>query len=133
MERILVAYDGSAPAKRALDQAAELARAFGASVTIITVVPEHLGLSATVDPFDDETVHARQLEEAKAHLEGLGLTTETIMSRGDPARTIEHVAGDGYDTVVIGSRGRSATSRILLGSVSTHVATHTKGTVLIVH
>jgi nucleotide-binding universal stress UspA family protein len=52
---------------------------------------------------------------------------------GDPAATIERIANDGaYDTVVIGSRGLSALSRFLQGSVSTHVAGNAHATVVVV-
>jgi nucleotide-binding universal stress UspA family protein len=133
MEKILLAYDGGAPAKRAMEQAARLARALGASVTVISVVPSHLGLQALVDPFDDKSVHNRQLEDAKAFLDGSGIETETILVSGDPARRILSIARrDEYDTIVMGSRGRGATSRLLLGSVSANVATHARATVVIV-
>jgi nucleotide-binding universal stress UspA family protein len=133
MDRILLAYDGGAPAKRAMEQAARLARAFGASITVISVMPSHLGLRTLDDPFDDETVHSRQLEDAQAFLEGSGIDTETLLVRGDPARRLLAIARkDRYDTIVLGSRGRGATSRLLLGSVSAYVASHAKATVVIV-
>ncbi len=44
------------------------------------------------------------------------------------ARTAEE---GGYDTIVIGSRGLSTVERVLQGSVSEHVATHAKTTVVI--
>jgi nucleotide-binding universal stress UspA family protein len=133
MKKILLAYDGGSPAKRALEQATKLARAFGASITVIGVVPSHLGLRTLVDPFDDESVHGRQLEDAEAFLRGSGIETETLLVRGDPARRILAIARkDGYDTIVMGSRGRGATSRLLLGSVSAYVASHARATVVIV-
>jgi len=134
MKKVLVAYDGSAPAHRALELAADLAKGLGATLTLISVVPQELGLSVTVDPFDDAGVHQKQLEDATAYIESRGLRAETLEPRGDPAKVIERVArADGYDTVVIGSRGLGGAARLLLGSVSSHVANHAKGTVVIVH
>ncbi len=50
----------------------------------------------------------------------------------DPARAIERTAQEGgYDTIVIGNRGLSTVERVLHGSVSEHVATHAKTTVVI--
>jgi nucleotide-binding universal stress UspA family protein len=134
MKKILVAYDGSAPARRALETAAALAAAEEATVTVISVVPEALGLAVLTDPSDDAAVHRDQLADAVAFLEKRRIQAETLQPAGDPARAIESVARTGgFDTVVLGSRGRGAVSRALLGSVSSHVATHVKGTVVIVH
>jgi nucleotide-binding universal stress UspA family protein len=40
-------------------------------------------------------------------------------------------AEGGYDTVVLGSRGLGAVSRVLQGSVSEHVASHAETTVIV--
>jgi nucleotide-binding universal stress UspA family protein len=134
MKKVLVAYDGSAPAHRALEMAADLASRKKASVTVISVVPQPLGLSVLVDPFDDASVHRKHLDDAMAFLESRGLRAESVQPTGDPARAIEAVARKGdYDTIILGSRGQGPVSRALLGSVSSHVATHARGTVIIVH
>lgn len=131
MKRILVAYDGGAPARRALDTAIELAKKFDALITIVSVVPFHPGRSP-IDPWDDQTVHAKELQEAKQVLAAHGIAAELLELSGDPAKTIERIAEDGgFDTVVVGSRGLGAVSRFLQGSVSEHVATHTDATVVI--
>ena len=61
MKRILVAYDGGAPARRALDTAIELAKKFDALITVVSVVPFHPGRSP-IDPWDDQSVHAKELQ-----------------------------------------------------------------------
>jgi nucleotide-binding universal stress UspA family protein len=134
VKRVLVAFDGSAPARRALETAAELVARENASLTVISVVPQTLGLPLLTDPFDDEVVHDKQLADAVALLEKRGVKAETLQPKGDPARAIAAVARKGrYDTVVLGSRGRGRVTRALLGSVSSHVASNVKGTVIIVH
>ncbi|MEW5992500.1 MAG: universal stress protein [Chloroflexota bacterium] len=131
MNKILVAYDGGDPARRALETAAELARLTGASLAVVSVVPTHPG-RFPVDPWDDTSVHAQELLEARRVLREKGIEAELIEPTGDPAPTIERVAEEGaYDTVVIGSRGLNAMGRILQGSVSEHVATHAKATVIV--
>jgi nucleotide-binding universal stress UspA family protein len=131
MKRILVAYDGSAPARRALDTTIELAKATGASVTVVSVVPVHPG-RVPIDPWDDPVVHAQELREAKEVLAEHGVEAEYLMPHGDPAREIEMLAEQGgFDTIVIGSRGLGVVSRFLQGSVSEHVATHADATVVI--
>lgn len=132
MKRILLAYDGGEPAKRALETAVELAKKFDATISVISVVPFHPGRSP-VDPWDDETVHYRELEEARSLLALQGIEAEMLERTGDPARTIERIAEyGGFDTVVIGTRGLGALSRFLQGSVSEHVATHAESTVVVV-
>jgi nucleotide-binding universal stress UspA family protein len=131
MKKILVAYDGGEPAKRALDMAVELARKFGASVAVVSVTPVHPGRSP-IDPWDDRPVHLKELKEAQQMLRDKGIEAEMMAPSGDPAITIEHIAAEGgFDTVVIGSRGLGALSRALQGSTSEHVATHSPTTVIV--
>ena len=131
MKRILVAYDGGDPARRALETAAELAQLTKATVAVVSVIPVHQG-RFPVDPWDDTNVHAHELLEARDLLRQKGIEAELIEPAGDPAVTIERIADEGaYDTVVIGSRGLNAMGPILQGSVSEHVATHAKATVVV--
>ena len=133
MKRILLAYDGGEPAKRALDTAVQLAKKFDAMISVVSVVPFHPG-RAPVDPWDDEVVHYRELEEARSLLALQGIEADMLEPTGDPARTIERIAEDGgFDTVVVGSRGLGPLSRFFQGSVSEHVATHADSTVVVVH
>ena len=53
MKRILVAFDGGEPARRALDTAIDLANRFEALISVVSVVPYHPG-RAPMDPWDDE-------------------------------------------------------------------------------
>jgi nucleotide-binding universal stress UspA family protein len=133
MKRILLAYDGGEPAKRALEAAVELAKKFEAAVSVVSVVPFNTGALPMV-PWDDEPRHRQALEEARSLLALQGIEAETLEPLGAPGPTIERIARDGgYDTVVIGSRGLGALSRFLQGSVSEHVATHAGSTVVVVH
>lgn len=132
MNKILIAYDGGEPARKALQSAIELARKFGATLSVVSVVPVHPGRSP-VDPWDDATVHASELVEARKVLREAGFEADLLEPAGDPAKTIERIAADGgFDTVVVGSRGLGALDRVLQGSVSEHVATHSEATVVIV-
>ena len=132
MKKILVAYDGSEPAKRALWQTAALARALGSRVTVVSVVPVHSG-RFTMEPWDDRAVHAAELEEASAFLASREVEAEVLEPAGNPARTIERIAEEGqFDTVIIGSRAHGTAARIFASSVSEHVAMHAKATVVIV-
>jgi nucleotide-binding universal stress UspA family protein len=131
MKKILVAYDGGQPAHRALDVAADLATRYEAKVGVVSVVPFHPGRSP-IDPWDDRPVHTAELREAKAILTEKGIEAVLYEPTGDPARSIEQIAEEGgYDVVVVGSRGLGGVSRVLQGSVSEHVATHSTATVVV--
>jgi nucleotide-binding universal stress UspA family protein len=133
MKKILLAYDGGDPARHALDTAAELTLKFGASLSVVSVVPLRTGRAA-MDPWDDSVVHAQELAEAKRLLQEKGVEADLMEPAGDPAKTIEHIAEEGgFDTIVMGSRGLGAMGRVLQGSVSEHVATHSDRTVIITH
>lgn len=131
MKKILLAYDGGEPARRALEKTIELARAFDAEIGVISVVPVHPGRTP-VDPWDDRTVHAEELLEARRLLREVGIEVTLIEPGGDPAKTIERVAEEReYDTIVIGSRGLGTIARALQGSVSEHVAANARATVVV--
>lgn len=131
MEKILLAYDGGEPARRALELTADLAHKFGAVVSVVSVTPIHSG-RAPIDPWDDRPVHLGELREAQQMLRERGAEPQLLSPAGDPARTIERIATDGgYDTVILGSRGLGAVSRALQGSISEHVATHAEATVIV--
>lgn len=131
MNKILVAYDGGDQGRRALEMAARLAHAFGARVDVVSVVPEGFG---RVDGAAEEPalVHARELVEARAVLRERGIDAGLIEPAGDPAVTIEHLAADGgYDTIVVGSSRDAALGPAWSESVTAHVATHARATVVV--
>ena len=131
MQRILLAYDGGEPAQKALAMAADLAKTYGATLTVVSVVPVHPGRTP-IDPWDDREVHQRELLEAARSLRELGIEPELVESAGDPAKTIERIAAErAVDAVIVGARGLGMVGRVLQGSVSGHVATHAATTVIV--
>ena len=131
MKKILLAYDGGEPARRALEQTIELARLFDAEVGVISVVPVHPG-RVPIDPWDDRTVHAEELLEARKLLREAGIEATLIEPGGDPAKTIERIADEReFDTIILGSRGLGTVARALQGSVSEHVAANAHATVVV--
>ena len=131
MKRILVAYDGDGPAHRALEQGAELAEAFGAELGVVSVTPWRGG-SVPIDVSDDAEVHAKILKSASGWLSQRGLSATLLSPVGDPGKTIEAVAEAGdFDTIIVGTRGLGSVGRFMNGSVSEHLATDAKATVVI--
>jgi nucleotide-binding universal stress UspA family protein len=146
LSKILVPVDGSTQAERALDYAIFLAKNCGGSLGTIHVaqVPTNWSIPTfySTDLLDDDrqTYH-RMIEvieangndilaKAEAKAKGAGLKVEKIKESGHPADRIVKVANEnGYDLIVIGSRGNI--KEALLGSVSHHVCQHAKCSVLI--
>jgi nucleotide-binding universal stress UspA family protein len=142
--KILLASDGSECAMKAAEAVAELAKKFNASVTVIHVFT----LPTSVAPFvgapgldlDPALVnrYAEDVQNAVARrtgriLEEAGVPYAIRQEVGHPAEVIIRVAEqDGYDLIVVGSRGLSEIRSFFLGSVSDKVSHHAHCPVLIV-
>jgi nucleotide-binding universal stress UspA family protein len=139
MKTIVVGYDDTEPAKRALQRAAELAGALGGKLVVTSVAPVHIpighGTTGPLDPTDSPEMHDDELKAAAAVLQGLGVEAEYVPAIGEPADTIVELAdGREADLIVVGTRELGIIQR-LLGhqSVSASVARHAHCDVLIVH
>jgi nucleotide-binding universal stress UspA family protein len=137
MKRILLAYDDTDSAKRALDRTSELAKAFDAEVTVTSVAPLLVGsprATGPVDPVDSPARHEEELERAKMLLAERGVDAKVVAATGDPAGAIAMLADDcDADLVVVGTREPGLVDRILRHSVSSSVAKRVHRDLLIVH
>ena len=88
MQTILVGYDDSEQAQRALDRAIELAKALGTEIVVASVAPVAIssGRSAgPIDPTDTPQQHRDQLQTAAEKVQAAGLVGEAG-SRDRPSR-----------------------------------------------
>jgi nucleotide-binding universal stress UspA family protein len=141
MDTILVGYDDTEPAQRALHRALIYARAFDAKLVVGSVVPLMVSVGramGAVDPVSNEEEHQRQLDAARALVtaDGVGktLTVEYVTAVGDPVDTLVELA-DRHDAqlIVVGTREPSLVARFFGQSVSSGVARHAHRDVLVVH
>jgi nucleotide-binding universal stress UspA family protein len=117
--KIVVGYDDSESAQRALDRAADLA-GYGSTLTVVSVAPAGQGYEAG------------PLERARERLLGRHVTATYLQPVGEPADELVGAAQElDADLVVVGRRSRSL-SRLVLGSVSAGVARQAPCDVLIV-
>ena len=121
MKTIVVGYDETEPAQRALARAADLAAAFGSKVIVISVAPVLTGSREMggVDPADPPELHQKELDNAREFLGSRGIEGEYQMSVGDPADAIVELADTtGADLIVVGTRHLSLVQSVLGLSVS---------------
>ncbi|MEB2836886.1 MAG: universal stress protein, partial [Desulfurococcales archaeon] len=137
-KRILVGFDGSPEALEALRRAVDLARALGAEVHVLTVVPPPsvvLGpmmLPETVD-FTPLVKSAEEALERVVREHAGGVKVEYSVRMGEPAATILEAAEDlEADLIVLGRRRLRGLERVALGSVSSKVVNHAAVDVLVV-
>jgi nucleotide-binding universal stress UspA family protein len=132
--KILVAYDGSESAQRALVQAAELATN-GAAVSVISVAEPlpRFGRAGTMMVPEEDEERRHELVDAKATLAGKGIDAAVVERKGDPATLIvDEAEHEHADLIVMGTRGLNTAKRWLMGSVSSRVVQHAPCNVLVV-
>jgi len=129
-KKILVPVDGSDGSCRAAAQAAELARALDAEVTLVHVYDATavaaMGLVALsqvdLGKAQDEVSKAA-FSKAEASMGEVKLSHRQVF--GDPAKEILAMAeNEGFIHIVMGSRGLSPMQEVLIGSVSERVIRH---------
>ena len=157
---IVMGYDGTDVADRALDRAAELAERFGARVIVLAVgrsttiprpdlVPETVvplmpagGMTSAFPPeslppptdAEPDEPTTRMLERARGALSGRGIDADYVSAVGDPAEVLLEAADErDADLVVVGSRERGFLERLLGDGVDEKLARKTRRDILLVH
>jgi nucleotide-binding universal stress UspA family protein len=143
-ERILVATDGSTLSKKAVSTAISLAALCGAELIALKVVPRYPqsyfegSIPLSVD--DVKRVEKQWTDEGKAVVDAVkelaaiqgvkvkGVTVKSdLVSEAVIAAAKKHSA----DLIVMASHGRKGIKRLLLGSETQHVLTHSHIPVLV--
>jgi nucleotide-binding universal stress UspA family protein len=128
VKRILIATDGSPGAREAVEYGIGLARAQGAGVHMLQVIPPTdwtwPDRGSTVRPLPDELRVRRAvgLDDAAELAAGYGMRVGYEVVAGIPSDEIVAYADRiDADLIVVGSRGRGPVASALLGSVSSAV------------
>jgi nucleotide-binding universal stress UspA family protein len=152
MRTIVVGYDGTEQSERALERAADLARALTARlivvsvghVPIVTAADPALPAGVTGFPVPMESVPAPPpeegdetealLERARSRLAALDVDAEYVSELGDPAARLLEVADEREaELIVVGSRERSFLERLLADGIDEKLARKAHRDVLLVH
>jgi nucleotide-binding universal stress UspA family protein len=134
--KIMVGYDSSAQANKAVDVSLSLAESLDCTVLIFAVArPPEPATSVEVEAvLDDAREHYEEefkkiLEKTKGH--DVAITTDIAV--GHPAEQIVHRAEqDKVDLIILGRRGMSLFEKWLLGSVSERVLRYAHCPVMVI-
>jgi nucleotide-binding universal stress UspA family protein len=128
IRRIICPTDFSPTAAHAVDYAAEMARTFGAELTLLHVVPEmnyplrSFGM-ASAFPHLHEELHKRaddELQKAKTAIPNAKV--DTLLRDGEAhVQVLECAKSTGADLIVMGTHGHTGIKHALLGSTAEKV------------
>ena len=136
MRRILLATDLTAASEVATEWAFALAERNGADLLVVSVIdPRELRQESQRTGLRWDQVRDRRQAAAQALVERghpTGLNVSFLVWTGDPGESIVAAAeAEAADLIVVGTHGRGAIGRLLLGSVSEHVVRHAPCPVLV--
>ncbi len=139
MKKYLVPVDGSPNSKLALDTAVQLASRSGGMITLFCVIDTDSVLmnsrvNVLLSDIMDKTklAYEKILDELIEEHLSPAYTMNKLIRYGNVSGEIIDESENGYDMLVIGSRGLSLISRTFLGSVSNKVVNSSKISVLVV-
>jgi nucleotide-binding universal stress UspA family protein len=132
LKKVLVATDFSEPSQAALAYGRELARNFGASLTVLHVVDNILAraygsdgivmadseLQGEIEGAAQQQVDVLLLDEDRNTLRAIGVT---VTSNAPAAAIVTYAREAGTDLLVLGTHGRGAVAHLLMGSVAERV------------
>ena len=143
-QKILVATDGSTLSKKAVKSAVSLAASLDAHLTVLNVVPrypigyyEGFEVTSMGDRKKSEKLWVDRGQELvdsvqdAAHAEGVTMKGIVMQSSEVAESIIAAAKKHKCNLIVMASHGRSGLKRVLLGSETLHVLTHSKTPVLV--
>jgi nucleotide-binding universal stress UspA family protein len=143
-QRILVATDGSTLSKKAVRSAIDLAAAVGADLVALYVVPRYpvsyFEGGVTISHEDVKRIENEWADKGQAVVDAVQKTAQTsgvaakaVVARSDLVAEAIMAAAKKHkcDLVVMASHGRKGIKRVLLGSETQHVLTHSSVPVLV--
>lgn len=138
IKRILIATDGSEYTMNAVERGLQFAKLLEAKVTALYVVDQTPFSSMPSDSTVVYSVHAimedegkKAVDEVKEKGDEMGVEVEAVVTEGSPVKKILEAAAN-HDLIVMGTLGRSAISKLFMGSVAERVTRYAPCPVLVV-
>ncbi|MGB8323393.1 MAG: universal stress protein [Candidatus Acidiferrum sp.] len=123
--KILIAYDGSSSSEAVIGEAVARPWPAGSEFALITALDPFFFTKAPLLLDEAKRSTEQALEEAAKPLQQAGWPVETNMVLENPRHAITRCAVDWKaDLILLGSHGKSAFSRLLLGSTAQAVLRH---------
>ena len=136
IKKILVPLDGSKNSIRALSNAIQLAKQTDASIiglSVIQAFPTEMGLARTIIGKIQTKHYKHYMAIAKGMCTKKNVKFLDMIEYGEEGRTIVSFAHkNGFDLIVMGSRGMGKLGELFLGSTSNYVMHSSKIPVLII-
>ncbi|MGB0129774.1 MAG: universal stress protein [Rhodocyclaceae bacterium] len=133
---IMLGYDDSEPAKKALDYAVDLAAKYGSNLEVVSVVrpPEYLSDRDSLAVVDNtRNVHKRMLEGLSPKFDEAGVNASYQVLVGNPGdQILQHAERANVDLIVVGHTGKTFLEALRMGSVSKQVMQNAPCAVLVV-
>ena len=143
-KRILIATDGSPLSDKAVESGLGLAALSGASIVALKVVPRYprsyFEGSAPLNRDEIKQVEQRWTDAALAELGEIkkmgaeqGISVKSVVAKSEliAESIISAATKNNCDLIVMASHGRKGIKRVLLGSETQHVLTHSHIPVLV--
>lgn len=143
-KRILVATDGSKLSTKAVNSAIDLAASLGAELVALKVIPRYPQsyFEGSIPLSADDVARVEQrwvddgrqvVEDVKAMGEARGVKVKAILAKSDVVSDALIAAAKKHkaDLIVMASHGRKGVKRLLLGSETQQVLTHSEIPVLV--
>jgi nucleotide-binding universal stress UspA family protein len=129
---IIVGTDGTDTAERAVDRAGAIARAFGATVQVLSAYSDSQTPLVGSGRQGDRTHAQQHVDRAQERLTKQGVESEAHLTNQEPGRALVAIADEQRaQMIVVGNRGMAGARRAL-GSVPNYVSHHADCDVLIV-
>jgi nucleotide-binding universal stress UspA family protein len=140
-KKILVPLDGSELAKKALEHAEELAKAYGAEIILFQVIPlmSIYGAPELVTPVivDEKQKEAAEMDLTKLaeemKIRGHKVTARVRTGQQVAAEIIDFAKESGVDLIVMCTHGYSGITLWALGSIARKVLTRAETPILLIH
>ena len=130
MQKIIVAYDGSTFAQKAIDKAVELAKKEETEIICVNVIEEYCPIGLTeidctivreMQTKESNAITANALEEFKK----AGVNARVVIETGSPAEMIIEVAKrEGADMIIAASHGKHGAKKFAFGSATARLIEH---------